>query len=55
MLEKYRWSSYRHLISNDKTILNRNEVMRMFGNKIEFIKVHRALIEEYKNNLLEEF
>ncbi len=39
-LKKYKFSSYNNLISNDKTILCRDEVMEWFGGRGNFIDYH---------------
>ena len=38
---KWRWSSYQTILSEKPTSLKREEVLKWFGNKDEFFKLHR--------------
>jgi len=37
----YPWSSYPLILSEEATIIKREEVLRLFGGKEEFIKYHQ--------------
>jgi hypothetical protein len=44
--ENYPFSSYRIIISNKPTKLNRVKVLELFKNKAEFIEFHKKRLEE---------
>lgn len=43
VFERYEWSSYRIILSEAKTNLKRDEVIRLFNSKEEFIEFHNAM------------
>ncbi len=42
----YKFSSYQSLLSNNSTILNRNDVLDWFGGKDDFVDFHNDMHEE---------
>lgn len=44
---KYRWSSWNSIISNQPTLLARQEVIEWFGNIENLIKVHKEMSKYY--------
>lgn len=44
-LEDYNWSSYTSIISNKKTLIERNKVIDLFGGKQNFIGTHHQKID----------
>jgi len=38
---QYKWSSYNSIISDNPTLLNRDEVLSLFSGKEEFIDFHK--------------
>ena len=52
---KYRWSSYKAIISNGRTLIKRNEVLKWFGGVENFIKAHEIQSDfYYRHNLNDE-
>jgi len=39
-MELWPWSSYNSILSSDKTMVLREELIRKFGNKENFMKYH---------------
>jgi putative transposase len=48
--ESYPWSSYKSILSDSVTLLKRDEVLNWFGNKENFIKVHKENSDYYYND-----
>jgi putative transposase len=44
--EAWLWSSYKTMLSQRETWIKRDEVIRWFGNKNEFIRMHNQFTEE---------
>jgi putative transposase len=49
---KYRWSSYHAIISNEYTLIKREEVLKWFGDKEKFIQTHQIQSDFYYNHNL---
>jgi len=47
--ENYKWSSYQSILSTKPTQLKRDLTLDLFGNKNEFIKIHREVSKNYVN------
>ena len=47
--ENYKYSSFQSLLSNKETKLNREEILKWFGGKDNFIKLHLNKIESLGN------
>jgi hypothetical protein len=48
--QNYKWSSYQSILSNKPSLVKRDEVMEWFGNRDEFIKVHKEAGKYYYEN-----
>jgi len=48
-MEDYKWSSFKALISDSHTNLNRNLVLDLFGDKEYFLLYHGAKTDEFKS------
>lgn len=46
---KYKWSSYKTILSEQPTKLLRNDLLEWFGGKVQFIKVLKEQTEYYYN------
>ncbi|MCE7064703.1 hypothetical protein [Dyadobacter sp. CY326] len=44
--KSYPWSSYRRILEDRESSLNKKELLEWFGGKIEFIKFHEQYLDE---------
>ncbi len=47
--EDYDWNSYRNILGKSKTLICRDEVIKLFGEKENFIQFHSEMLNSEKN------
>ena len=51
---EYPWSSYNDYISDDEPLVNKNEVLKMFGTKDNFKLIHQTSLNRLKSDKFRE-